>query len=131
VNGQPVFVYGTLKRGMANHGWLQEERYLSDTALPGACLYDLGPFPMAVLAPHPAEHSLVHGELFAVRPATLDALDQLEGAPRLFQRHWLPLRCGHSAWVYLGRPHQVRHSPRMSSGRWLRTGRAESRQAKA
>ncbi|EDY37926.1 conserved hypothetical protein [Cyanobium sp. PCC 7001] len=131
MNGQPVFVYGTLKRGMANHSWLREERYLADTALPGACLYDLGPFPMAVLAPLPTDPSLVHGELFTVRAATLEALDRLEGAPRLFERHWLPLRCGGRAWVYLGRPHQVRHSPRIASGRWQRPGRAEPKRANA
>ncbi|WP_225867463.1 gamma-glutamylcyclotransferase [Cyanobium sp. NIES-981] len=125
VQGQPVFVYGTLKRGMANHAWLQRERFLSEAALPGAWLYDLGPFPMAVLAPSPGAEAAVRGEVFAVSAAALDALDRLEGAPRLFERHWLELSTGEPAWVYLGRSHQVRHSPRITSGCWQRPGRAE------
>jgi gamma-glutamylcyclotransferase (GGCT)/AIG2-like uncharacterized protein YtfP len=130
VNGQPVFVYGTLKRGMANHCWLQRECFLAEAALPGACLYDLGPFPMAVLAPHPSPQMVVHGELFTVQASTLEALDRLEGAPRLYERHWLELCSGDPAWVYLGRPRQVRHAPRLPSGRWERPGRAEPRRCR-
>lgn len=130
----PVFVYGTLKRGMANHRWLQQARFVRVTTLPGAWLYDLGPFPMAVLIPPsiaeedsraPGTGTGVSGELFAVSGETLEALDRLEGTPRLFERHWLPLALGDWAWVYLGRPHQVRHSPRLACGSWQRPGRAD------
>jgi len=93
---QPLlFVYGSLKRGQRAHHLLQGLPWLGQAWLPGACLHDLGPFPMAVLG----EGSM--------------------GAPRLYQRHWLNLADGRSAWVYLGQPHQVRHVAPLASGCWL------------
>jgi gamma-glutamylcyclotransferase (GGCT)/AIG2-like uncharacterized protein YtfP len=115
----PLFVYGTLKRGQANHGRLQGARWLGEAWLEGACLHDLGPFPMAI----PAQ-GRVAGELYAVALAVLPALDAFEGCPRLYQRHWLSLADGRSAWVYLGQGRQVRHSPRLEAGEWPALERA-------
>ncbi len=109
----PLFVYGTLKRGQANHGHLQGARCLGPAALEGASLHDLGPFPMAIAA-----QGRVVGELYAVEAAALPRLDAFEGCPRLYQRHWLTLADGRQAWVYLGQPRQVRHSPRLPEGEW-------------
>ncbi|MBM5816233.1 MAG: gamma-glutamylcyclotransferase [Cyanobacteria bacterium K_Offshore_surface_m2_239] len=113
----PVFVYGTLKRGQPNHARLQGARWLGEAWLEGACLYDLGPFPMAIAA-----EGRVAGELYAVDLETLPALDAFEGCPRLYQRHWLPLADGRQAWVYLGQRRQVRHSPRLVAGTWPARG---------
>jgi gamma-glutamylcyclotransferase (GGCT)/AIG2-like uncharacterized protein YtfP len=114
-----LFVYGSLKRGQGAHHLLQGlpwlgQAWLGQAWLPGACLHDLGPFPMAV----PGE-GRIQGELYGVGEADLAALDRFEGAPRLYQRHWLSLEDGRSAWVYLGRPHQVRHVAPLESGCWL------------
>jgi gamma-glutamylcyclotransferase (GGCT)/AIG2-like uncharacterized protein YtfP len=112
---QPLlFVYGSLKRGQRAHHLLQGLPWLGQAWLPGACLHDLGPFPMAVLG-----EGSIQGELYGVSEADLAALDRFEGAPRLYQRHWLSLADGRSAWVYLGRPHQVRHVAPLASGCWL------------
>jgi len=112
---QPLlFVYGSLKRGQRAHHLLQGLPWLGQAWLAGACLHDLGPFPMAVLG-----EGRIHGELYGVGEADLAALDGYEGAPRLYQRYWLSLEDGRSAWVYLGRPHQVRHVAPLASGRWL------------
>lgn len=112
---QPLlFVYGSLKRGQRAHHLLQGLPWLGQAWLPGACLHDLGPFPMAVLG-----EGSIQGELYGVSEADLTALDRFEGAPRLYQRHWLNLEDGRSAWVYLGRPHQVRHVAPLASGCWL------------
>jgi gamma-glutamylcyclotransferase (GGCT)/AIG2-like uncharacterized protein YtfP len=112
-----VFVYGTLKRGASNHAWLAGSRWLGEACLPGLVLHDLGPFPMAVLGA-----GTVYGELYGVDAAGLARLDQLEGYPRLYDRQLLPLADGSRAWVYLGRPRQVRHAPVLASGHWqLRT----------
>lgn len=110
---EPVFVYGTLRRGQANHAWLAGARWLGEASLRGAVLHDLGPFPMAV----PGD-GLVWGELYGVDAATLARLDHLEGHPRLYERHWLRLEDGRQAWVYLGRPRQVRFVPALPEGRW-------------
>jgi len=114
-----VFVYGTLKRGEANHHWLIEAAFAGRSGLPGAVLHDLGPFPMAI-----AGDGVVWGEVYAVNPATLEQLDRLEGVPRLYQRQPRPLTDGRTAWVYLGRPSQVRHVPALEAGVWPAPGKA-------
>jgi gamma-glutamylcyclotransferase (GGCT)/AIG2-like uncharacterized protein YtfP len=116
---QAVFVYGSLKRDQPNHHWLEGSSCWGQAQLAGVALYDLGPFPMAVaVAPGAGATPLLQGELYGVDGATLARLDRLEGSPRLFQRHWLVLLDGSSAWIYLGRASQVRHSAPISTGRW-------------
>jgi gamma-glutamylcyclotransferase (GGCT)/AIG2-like uncharacterized protein YtfP len=112
-NPELVFVYGTLKRGHGNHHWLAEAPFLGEAFLPDVVLHDLGPFPMAV----PGE-GVVRGEVYGVDAAGLARLDRLEGYPRLYDRRPLPLADGRRAWVYLGRPHQVRHVSAIADGCW-------------
>jgi len=148
--GEPVFVYGTLQRGHSNHHWLAGASFVGQRQLGGAQLFDLGPFPMAVAvagdleassggtatdaaassttatdAPAAADSALapIHGELYRVSANGLAQLDLLEGCPRLYGRHWLPLLDGSHAWVYLGRPRQVRHARLLADGRWHGRGR--------
>ncbi|MEI6830166.1 MAG: gamma-glutamylcyclotransferase family protein [Synechococcaceae cyanobacterium ELA445] len=99
-----VFVYGTLKRGQGNHHWLRGAPCRGRRRLLGARLHDLGPYPMAV----PGD-GVIHGEIYAISADDLERLDELEDAPLLYQRHQRPLDDGSLAWVYLGRPEQVRH----------------------
>lgn len=115
-----VFVYGSLKRGQPNHHWLTDAVWLGEASLDGVQLFDLGPFPMAVaISPsQPGGLHPVRGELYRVDGAILKRLDRLEAAPRLFERHWLPLSDGANAWVYLGRASQVRHAARIPGGHW-------------
>ena len=111
-----LFVYGSLKRGMANHQELQGATRLGDARLHGLALYDLGPFPMAIACREPG--STIEGELYRVSAALLEQLDRFEGAPRLYQRELHHLRSGEAIWVYVGRARQVRHVQRLSSGCW-------------
>ena len=111
-----VFVYGSLKRGMANHGELHGAAELGSARLEGLTLYDLGPFPMAIPSSEPG--CAIEGELYQVEPDQLAHLDRFEGAPRLYQRQRHQLSDGSEAWVYVGRERQVRHSPRIPSGCW-------------
>lgn len=108
-----LFVYGTLKRGLANHHQLGGAVFAGDAVIDGVELHDLGPFPMAI-----AGEGSVHGELYRVEGDHLARLDRFEGVPRLYRRECRQLADGRQAWVYLGRPRQVRHSPRLSAGRW-------------
>lgn len=108
-----VFVYGTLKRGQANHHQLGQALCLGEVTMPGVDLHDLGPFPMAVPGTGAAQ-----GELYRVGAAALADLDRFEGVPRLYQRQQRALADGRIAWIYLGRPRQVRYSPRLPGGRW-------------
>lgn len=113
-----LFVYGTLKRGLANHHQLAGAGFVAEAVMDGLDLHDLGPFPMAI-----AGQGQAHGELYRVNEAQLAQLDRFEGVPRLYERCKRPLRDGRQAWIYLGRPRQVRHSSRLAAGRWPAGGR--------
>lgn len=111
-----LFVYGSLKRGMANHQELQGASALGNARLQGLALYDLGPFPMAIACSEPG--CAIEGELYRVSAALLEQLDRFEGAPRLYQRERHRLSSGEAIWVYVGRARQVRHVKRLGSGCW-------------
>jgi gamma-glutamylcyclotransferase (GGCT)/AIG2-like uncharacterized protein YtfP len=111
-----VFVYGSLKRGMANHQQLQGAHWVGRATLEGLSLHDLGPFPMAV-ADASAMQPL-QGELYRVSAELLLQLDRFEGAPRLYERQRRTLADGAQVWIYVGRASQVRQSPVIRSGCW-------------
>lgn len=111
-----MFVYGTLKRGEKNHHWLEGASWQGEAELSGVLLHDLGPFPMAVIG-----EGTAIGEVYAVEERGLARLDELEGYPRLYDRQMLTLNDGRHAWVYLGRPRQVRHAPLVVGGSWHAT----------
>jgi gamma-glutamylcyclotransferase (GGCT)/AIG2-like uncharacterized protein YtfP len=119
-----VFVYGTLKRGEKNHHWLEGASFQGEAELNGVVLHDLGPFPMAVVG-----EGTAIGEVYAVEGSGLARLDQLEGYPRLYDRQVLSLCDGRRAWVYLGRPRQVRHAPVVTGGLWRASSGPFSRRA--
>jgi gamma-glutamylcyclotransferase (GGCT)/AIG2-like uncharacterized protein YtfP len=74
----PVFVYGTLKRGGSNHVFLRGQKFLGPVrTAPGYTLYSLGDYPGMVRAP--GDTAGVTGELWSVDDACLAELDRLEG----------------------------------------------------
>jgi gamma-glutamylcyclotransferase (GGCT)/AIG2-like uncharacterized protein YtfP len=120
---QPVFVYGTLKRGEGNHHWLRGATCLGRRRLAGVHLHDLGPYPKAVRADGSAGDPLdpttcLHGELYLVEDPGLARLDRLEGVPHDYDRHRVRLTDGEFAWAYLGRPEQVSGLPLVPFGDW-------------
>jgi gamma-glutamylaminecyclotransferase len=80
-----LFVYGTLKRGLANHNLLAREDFLR-TALTEARyrLLDLGPHPGLIVDEQ--QGLSVHGELWAVSDSALRELDAFEEVPGPFIR---------------------------------------------
>jgi gamma-glutamylcyclotransferase (GGCT)/AIG2-like uncharacterized protein YtfP len=120
---QPVFVYGTLKRGEPNHHWLRGAIRLGRRRLAGVHLHDLGSYPKAVRAEAAAGDRLdsttcLHGELYLVEDSGLARLDRLEDVPHDFVRHRVRLTDGESAWAYLGRRQQVIGLPLVPFGDW-------------
>jgi gamma-glutamylcyclotransferase (GGCT)/AIG2-like uncharacterized protein YtfP len=111
-----VAVYGTLKRGECNHHLLLRSPCLGQVRLSRLRLYNLGPYPMAVACADP--EAMVAAELYAVSAAVLGQLDVLEDHPREYVRQPWPLPDGRQAWVYLGRPAQVRGCPLLADGVW-------------
>lgn len=71
-----VFVYGTLKRGGENHGWIAPQQFVAEArTAPLFRLYDLGGYPGMVRV----EDGLsIQGEVWRVDDAGLIKLDELE-----------------------------------------------------
>ncbi len=126
----PLFVYGTLLRGLSRAQMLRESRFLGP-ALASGQLFDLGTYP--ALCPGPGQ---VVGELYTVDADTLQRIDRVEGFdPRhpkasLYHRVVLPVRpffCQlHAAAAYLY-PHDPDPAVRIAHGdyrRYLRERKA-------
>jgi gamma-glutamylcyclotransferase (GGCT)/AIG2-like uncharacterized protein YtfP len=80
-----LFVYGTLKRGLANHNLLHGQEFMGEAmTAPRYQLYDKGPHPCLVEVE--AESVAVHGELWSVDERALARLDEFEDVPHGFVR---------------------------------------------
>lgn len=72
-----VFVYGTLKRGGDNHGWIQQQQFVAEAhTQPLYRMYDLGGYPGMVRVPN--QGLSIEGEVWEVDEAGLAKLDILE-----------------------------------------------------
>lgn len=72
-----IFVYGTLKRGGSNHGWMRGQRFLTEArTAPHYQLHDLGGYPGMVL--DEAGGLSIQGEVWEVDEEGLARLDVLE-----------------------------------------------------
>jgi gamma-glutamylcyclotransferase (GGCT)/AIG2-like uncharacterized protein YtfP len=113
-----VAVYGTLKRGLRNHHWLQGADFVGEDTLTTATLYDLGPFPGAKRQPSRG----VRVEVFRVTAPQMAGLDQLEGydaadpSSGLYDRSIVATAYG-PAWLYLYNP-DVDGCPVIRQGGW-------------
>jgi gamma-glutamylaminecyclotransferase len=86
-----IFVYGTLKQGCSNHGFLAGQKLVGTArTVPGFVLYELDGYPGMVLRiESPAS---VTGEVWSVVAECLERLDELEGtAQGLYRRVPVPL----------------------------------------
>jgi gamma-glutamylaminecyclotransferase len=86
-----IFVYGTLKRGCANHWFLAEQTFVGEArTAPGFTLFELPGYPgMVARDGHPKG---VAGEVWSVDDECLSQLDELEGtAEGLYGREAVPL----------------------------------------
>ncbi len=95
-----IFVYGTLRRGQANHHLLGDSRFARRASTEAAFqLVDLVRYPGMIPG-----HRSVLGEVWLVDEPTLARLDELEGHPRLYERRLVRLADGVpvEAYVYKG-----------------------------
>ena len=102
-----VFVYGTLRRGFCNHGWLGRAAFCGTAQTVAACcLYLEAGIPY--LAADEARYPVV-GEVYRVTDArTLAGLDALEEHPRVYERRQTAVVMDdggeiRTAWVYFAR----------------------------
>lgn len=90
--GHRVFVYGSLKRGGSNHGYLAEADFRGEAEVEGLRMWDTGRgFPACT----PGE-ATVRGEVYVVDDATLLEVDALEGVPAFYERRRMD-----GMWVYV------------------------------
>ena len=100
--GSQVFVYGTLRRGCANHRFLAGARFIGRgrTADAHGLYLEAG---IPYLAAGEGRYPVV-GEVYAVDAAILAGLDELEEHPRVYTRRPAPIVLGDGrrliAWVY-------------------------------
>jgi gamma-glutamylcyclotransferase (GGCT)/AIG2-like uncharacterized protein YtfP len=96
-----LFVYGSLKRGEANHGVLAGARFISDVRTRSA-------FALAEIAGYPAlvpGDRAIDGELFELPCARLRELDEFEGSA--YVRREIALEGGGVAIAYVARDASV------------------------
>ena len=95
-NRNLVFVYGTLRYGESNSPLLEGSPFLGEhRTAPSYRMLDLGGYPAVV----PGGSDPILGEVYAVDPVTLGALDALEGHPDFYRRTPIATPWG-PAWLY-------------------------------
>lgn len=125
-----VFVYGTLKRGFGNHGYLGDSTFVCEAKTLDEFLMSDGGFPVVYekdderfKSPFLAGH--IQGEIYSVSDDILQHnLDRLEGHPEWYCREARKFLTEDgtvvSAWIYLGtnvhRPVETLMTPDEVSG---------------
>ncbi|MCK8515659.1 gamma-glutamylcyclotransferase [Methylonatrum kenyense] len=108
-----VFVYGTLRKGQANHGQLRSAEFLGrHRTEPEFRMLDLGPYPGVARGGRTA----ITGEVYAINQTILVRLDRLEDYPQTYDRERLATPWG-PAFIYLYRWPTL-DSPTVASGDW-------------
>lgn len=97
---QLVAVYGSLKRGYGNHGFLDTAELLNvtRTAESDYKMFALGGYPGVVKSD---EGYKIHVEVYEVDDETFKSLDGLEGHPSFYCRELTDLEDGQQAWMYI------------------------------
>lgn len=83
-----VFVYGTLKRGKGNHGFLENSTYLGEYYTDNNYTLIVSGLPYMVKRTNGGG---VQGELYKIDEDTLKDLDLLEGHPNFYRRETIPV----------------------------------------
>jgi gamma-glutamylaminecyclotransferase len=95
-----LFFYGSLKRGWQNHHLIADQHYLGAAVTePRYRLIDLGTYPGMIR--DDADGVAVKGELWAVGPRCLAALDEFEGADGPYARAAVMVAAREGAQAYL------------------------------
>lgn len=110
-----LFVYGTLLPGEPEHARLEGARPLGPAETePTFDLVDLGPEPALV----PGGTIAVRGEVYALTPAQLAAVDVHHGHPLKYRRSSIRLADGRVVEAHQLAPDQARGRRRIRSGDW-------------
>ncbi len=108
-----VFVYGTLKRGQRNHGFVQAGEFVGNHQTEAVfSMYEFDDYPAVT----EFGKDSIGGELYRVNRAQFRKLDELEWYPRFYQRIKIETRFG-LAWMYVVKP-DLCIDKRQCAGNW-------------
>ncbi|MGR9107227.1 MAG: gamma-glutamylcyclotransferase family protein [Gammaproteobacteria bacterium] len=114
-----VAVYGSLKAGRHNHGYLRKARLIGryQTAAEYTMI-DLGAYPAII----PNGNTAIEVEIYRVDAATLEALDKLEEHPDCYRRVLVKI-ANMDAYLYVLTEREIRRIKNIRdrivrSGRW-------------
>ncbi|MEC7502077.1 MAG: gamma-glutamylcyclotransferase family protein [Planctomycetota bacterium] len=94
----PIFVYGSLRKGMTQHAILAGAQFLgSAMTKPEYTLLDAGAWPAAVRDGNTA----IVGELYEVKPNKVSEIDRYERHPNFFCRQKIMLADEIMAWMWI------------------------------
>lgn len=123
-----VFVYGSLRKGLHNHGLVQEQKFLGlgrlhpiNTRMSFTMRAYCASFPAVYRDQVFNEMGTIDGEVYGVDDECLARLDGLEGHPHWYRREEVEvtLQDGHNVkvWMYVmtDRP----QGPIVASGDWM------------
>jgi len=93
-----VAVYGSLRKGLHNHGLLKDATFLGSERIKGFNMHSLGSFPFVTTRGATSESEITI-EVYEVTPAEFRRLDMLEGYPSFYDRMLVQTSYG-QAWIY-------------------------------
>lgn len=111
-----VFVYGTLKAGFRNAGFLSDATFVGKAVTPPSFTmfdYTAGGFPIVTKGGNVA----IKGEVYEISDSVLRQLDALEGHPIMYKRQLEETSLG-EAWVYLMPREKCEGLNEVQSGNW-------------
>jgi gamma-glutamylcyclotransferase (GGCT)/AIG2-like uncharacterized protein YtfP len=108
-----VAVYGSLRRGLGNHGFLRESNLLSTEQVSGFLMKSLGGYPAVF---HDDPDKVITIEVYEVPEKSMRGLDSLEGHPAWYRRELIETSQG-EAWIYVMQREYQR--PVVESGDWV------------
>ena len=116
-----LFTYGTLKRGLRFHYFLENAQFIRETTIPYFELYNYGFYPFAIKTK--TQDKLIQAEIYEINESTLLQLDHLEGYPTLFTRSVVLDSNGIEGWIYhadVKRAENIKKEyPLIESGNWI------------
>ena len=104
-----LFIYGTLRKGQANHGLLKDALFLGNAKTQDKYGLYVLPHGVPYATYNGSQLVAVSGEVYIVDEVTLEAVDRFEGHPYVYMRREVPVvleygstECGitKNAWMY-------------------------------
>ena len=86
-----LFVYGTLRKGQANHGLLKDALFLGNAKTQDKYGLYVLPHGVPYATYNGSQLVAVSGEVYIVDEVTLEAVDRFEGHPHVYMRREVPV----------------------------------------